>query len=279
MTHMTPKSQVYSSWQFLVSTPSCLREARSPRPGLSYWCAARMKCYKSFALHSAHLCIALLYTARSDAVSRAKECGGDSDHSPDGAQLETAMRRSRLLAKAQKVAPSRKRALASAVATLVMRLPASFHERLLICRPVPGMTHELTDLKDEVQAMLAASKDRKSWRKDIDEATAKGLSLLQDAKAALEVQSQIFQKADGSQADDKWLKETVTGLSNCTQSFHADLLPKFEDVANSKLTHSKKRREYLGQPVRNLEQSLLVAEGDILKSITKLAAEVEVRAF
>ncbi|CAE7526055.1 YPL264C [Symbiodinium natans] len=165
--------------------------------------------------------------------SPAKECGGDSDHSPDGAQLETAMRRSR-------------------------------------------MTHELTDLKDEVQAMLAASKDRKSWRKDIDEATAKGLSLLQDAKAALEVQSQIFQKADGSQADDKWLKETVTGLSNCTQSFHADLLPKFEDVANSKLTHSKKRREYLGQPVRNLEQSLLVAEGDILKSITKLAAEVEV---
>jgi len=134
------------------------------------------------------------------------------------------------------------------------------------------MTHELKDPKDEVEA-LAASRDRKSWRKDID-AAAKGLSLLQDAKA-LEVQSQIFQKADGSQADDRWLKETVTGLSNCTQSFHADLVPKFEDVSNLKLMCIKKRHDYLGQPVQKLEQSLLDAEREILKSITRLAAEAE----
>ena len=137
------------------------------------------------------------------------------------------------------------------------------------------MTHELKDLKDEVEAMLAASRDRKSWKRDIDEAAAKGLILLQDAKAALEVQSQIFQKADGSQADDRWLKETVTGLSNCTQSFHADLVPKFEDVSNLKLMCIKKRHDYLGQPVQKLEQSLLDAEREILKSITRLAAEVE----
>ncbi|CAE7189618.1 YPL264C [Symbiodinium necroappetens] len=137
------------------------------------------------------------------------------------------------------------------------------------------MTHELKDLKDEVEAMLAASRDRKSWKRDIDEAAAKGLILLQDAKAALEVQSQIFQKADGSQADDRWLKETVTGLSNCTQSFHADLVPKFEDVSNLKLMCIKKRHNYLGQPVQKLEQSLLDAEREILKSITRLAAEVE----
>ena len=137
------------------------------------------------------------------------------------------------------------------------------------------MAHELTDLKDEVQALLASSKDRKSWQKDIEEAAAKGLSLLQDAKAALEVQSQIFQRADGSQADDRWLKETVTGLSACTQEFHADLVPKFEVVANTKLANSKKRRDYLGQPVRKLEQNLQEMETEILKSITKLAAEVE----
>ena len=118
-------------------------------------------------------------------------------------------------------------------------------------RDESGMTHELTDLKDEVQALLASSKDRKFWKRDIEEAAAKGLSLLQDAKAALEVQSQIFRRVDGSQADDKWLKETVTGLSTCTQNFHSDLVPKFEDVANSKLAHSKKRRD-LGQPVPGL---------------------------
>ncbi|CAE7243265.1 YPL264C [Symbiodinium sp. CCMP2592] len=137
------------------------------------------------------------------------------------------------------------------------------------------MSHELKDLKDEVEAMLAASRDRKSWKKDIDEAAAKGLILLQDAKAALEVQSQIFQKADGSQADDRWLKETVTGLSNCTQGFQADLVPKFEDVSNLKLMCIKKRHDYLGQPVQKLEQSLLDAEREILKSITRLAAEAE----
>ena len=42
-----------------------------------------------------------------------------------------------------------------------------------------------------------------------------------DAKAALEIQDQILQKAEINKSDEQWLKEVVTALAASTKDFQA----------------------------------------------------------
>lgn len=52
-------------------------------------------------------------------------------------------------------------------------------------------------------------------------ASAETSHLFQDAKAALEIQDQILQKAEINKSDEQWLKEVVTGLATSTKDFQA----------------------------------------------------------
>lgn len=46
-------------------------------------------------------------------------------------------------------------------------------------------------------------------------------TFFKDAKAALEIQDQILQKAEINKSDEQWLKEVVTGLAASTKDFQA----------------------------------------------------------
>ncbi|CAJ1330767.1 unnamed protein product [Effrenium voratum] len=134
---------------------------------------------------------------------------------------------------------------------------------------------ELSELRNELQPLLAMALQGewgvRSWPKDIKAAAQKGAGSAQDAKTALDVQAQIFQR----QESEEWLKEAILSMVKCTKDFQAQLAPKFGEVQRRQRELSAQRAEYLQQTCQKEEQQLKESEAEVLKAIAKLVPEVE----
>eukprot|EP00434_Breviolum_minutum_P019928 symbB.v1.2.017583.t1/scaffold1330.1/size125110/1 len=154
--------------------------------------------------------------------------------------------------------------------------------QLEVARERSRMTSELSQLRSEVKTLLSSLGQGRwglrPWTEDIHNSAKEKMEHLQDAKAALEIQDQILQKAEINKSDEQWLKEVVTALAASTKDFQEELRPKFEAVAGAKKRLWEQRQGFLTAAAKREQQHLAEAEAEVLRHVAKLVPEAEAMA-